>query len=114
MDSSEAIIARKRIKMRLSLSSYTHPTINFEDFPPFAVTEGHIDALANLLDASYRNTIDYDGESLEDCILETSEVMDNKYGPVLPASYIMFDGSLKTAIGAVLVTLWEAEPLIAF
>jgi predicted GNAT family acetyltransferase len=70
-------------------------------------------ALARLMDVSYRGTIDYEGETLEQCEAEIRGTIEGKYGQFLSeASFcVLTDDKI---VSACLITLWKNQPLIAF
>jgi ribosomal protein S18 acetylase RimI-like enzyme len=78
-----------------------------------AVGQCHSDALAELMLAAYRGTIDDAGETIEDAKTEVRRLFDGTYGA--------FDFSASEAvvhddilISATLVTHYDGAPLIAF
>ena len=70
-------------------------------------------ALAALMIDSYTDTIDYDGETLEDALGEIQSYFNGASGePLLDASWLCFDG--ETLASAILISLWEGHPLVAY
>ena len=63
--------------------------------------------------AAYRDTIDYDGESLEDALFQMRSLFQGKFGPFqdLSSFCIEQDGRL---LSASIITMWENRPLVAF
>jgi GNAT superfamily N-acetyltransferase len=70
-------------------------------------------ALAELMLDSYKGTVDYEGESLEDARIEISNLIEGKYGHFLGEHSFLYweEGELASAT---LVTLLEGRPLLAF
>jgi ribosomal protein S18 acetylase RimI-like enzyme len=62
---------------------------------------------------AYRNTVDDEGETLEDAISEANRTMSGVYGEVLTdcSFFVAQSGKL---IGACVVTNFEGAPLLAF
>ncbi len=74
---------------------------------------GDIAILAQLMDESYRGTIDHEGETIEQCADEMRGALSGKYGPYISeASFLKEANGL--AMSACLVTRWKEKPLIAF
>lgn len=80
-----------------------------------AVTEADIPALGRLMLDSYRGTVDYEGEELEDAVAEAGKTLRGGYGRFLAdcSSCIELDGKIASAC---LVTLIEDKdlPFLAF
>lgn len=72
-----------------------------------------VDALTELMDESYRSTIDFEGETLQQCADEIRGVLCGKYGPrISEASFVaVVDDEIASAC---LVILWKGKPLIAY
>lgn len=87
-------------------SKFQIRTVQKEDVP----------ALAELMIAAYRGTIDYDGETYEDALGEVKAFMAGERGgaPWLDLSYVVTVDS--QVVGACLVGEWQARnlPLIAY
>ncbi len=77
------------------------------------VTEKDTDSLAKLMLAAYQGTIDYDGENLEDALFEIRGVFQGRVGSFqeLCSFGIEEEGRFLSAI---IVTLWQEKPLVAF
>lgn len=70
-------------------------------------------ALAHLMESAYKDAIDYDGETLADCIQEMESTLGGKYGPLLDfASAAVF--TQDRAVAACLITLWKGRPLLTY
>lgn len=70
-------------------------------------------ALARLMDVSYRETIDHEGETLQQCEEEMLATIHGKYGPFISQSSSVIFKDNK-AVSACLITIWKEQPLIAF
>ena len=69
--------------------------------------------LARLMIDAYTGTIDYDGETVEDALKEVDGYFAGKSGlPLLAASWICLQESEMA--GALLVSIWQDAPLIAY
>jgi len=82
---------------------------NFECKP---IEFADIDSLGQLMDISYRGTIDHRGESLDQCIQAMRDTINGKYGPfIYQASFVM---TLNDQIAsAIMLTEWKGQPLVA-
>ena len=75
-----------------------------------SVGSTHKAALAGLMLDSYKGTVDYEGESLEEAHAEISNLMDGKYGIFLGEhSFLYWEEDVL--VSATLVTLSEGTPL---
>ena len=101
----------RRVKMKLLLEEqkvekrWSCRSISEEDIP----------ALGRLMLESYRDTIDYEGETIEDAISEIHGTLDGKYGPFLKDC--SFVSEKKGQALAACVITWSEElktPLLAF
>lgn len=102
--------ARQRNWMRI----YLHDCEDVvEKSPASLIHLDHAEALARLMDVSYRGTIDHEGETPGQCLAEMKSTITGKYGPfIAPASFAAFEGD--TAVAASMITLWKEYPLVAF
>lgn len=84
---------------------------NVSDLKDIALQDLNI--LAHLMNVSYQETIDHEGETFEQCVSEMRDTIMGKYGPFVPeaSKLILRDG--KAAAGC-LITMWKGKPLIAF
>ena len=102
---------KSRVKMKLFLKKQEfNMSLSYRN-----VSEKDIDSLGVLMLESYRGTIDYEGETLEDAILEIRSTFDGKYGTLLKqCSFIVEEN--KKIISACIIT-WSEEmklPLLTF
>ncbi|MBO1263556.1 GNAT family N-acetyltransferase [Proteiniclasticum sp. SCR006] len=99
----------KRIRMSLRLSD------DKRDFPiTFVPAEKkHLYAMAEAILDAYRDTIDYEGEDLEQTLDELKRVYKGSYGPLMDeASFLLMEENLVKA--GVLVCLYRGEPTITY
>ncbi len=100
-----------RIKMYLHLreqhikKSWDYRTIAYTD----------IDSVGTLMLESFRNTIDYEGETLKDAIAEVKATFDGKYGPFLKdCSYLIEEKGQPLSACIVVYSEEMSLPLIAY
>lgn len=100
----------------LNLTEYAPSPLHLFASSPYllrAPTPADLPALAALMIDSYTGTIDYDGETLEDSTNEVQSYFNGASGELLlNASRLCFDG--ETLASAILISLWEGKPLIAY
>lgn len=75
-------------------------------------TPDDIPALGALMLDAYRDTIDYEGESLDDAIDEVTAFFGKGASPLLDCSVVAFDS--ETPVSACLVTLANDVPMISY
>ena len=79
------------------------------------ITEMDAVALGHLMYASYKGTIDYEGETLEQSIQEMSETLSGKYGELnCSASLMILEGDKAIAVVIFVFYNKEEMPLLAF
>jgi GNAT superfamily N-acetyltransferase len=78
-----------------------------------SLTLSDVPAVGRLMYDAYLGTVDYAGETVADAIEETRRTFEGAHGPFLSdASPGLFvDGDIQSAV---IVTLFENEPLLAF
>ena len=78
-----------------------------------AFEHADIPALGPLMYRAYLDTIDYDGESLEQSAAEIVKTVEGAYGPFVPScsSVALRGGHLASAT---LITRFEGRPFVAF
>jgi RimJ/RimL family protein N-acetyltransferase len=87
--------------------TYQFPILE-DDFELRHPTERDLDNLGALTLDSYRGTIDYEGETLEESREEMKESLKGRYGESLTAcSWLLYAGTELTA--ACLVVRWQGE-----
>ena len=80
-----------------------------------SVTSSHQGKLARLMWAAYQGTVDYDGETLEDANKEIEHTFEGGYGALLSdCSFVISDESGELLVSAILITLYQEAPLLAF
>lgn len=99
----------KRIRMSLRLSDENRAfPITF-----IPAEKKHLYAMAEAVLDAYRDTIDYEGEDLEQTLDELKRVYKGSYGPLMEeASFLLMEDNLVKA--GVLVCLYRGEPTITY
>ncbi len=99
----------KRIRMSLRLSDEN------KEFPVKLVPadEKHLHAIAEAVLDAYQDTIDYEGENLEQTLEELKRVYKGSYGPPIakPSLLVMDNGIVKAGV---LICLFQGEPTITY
>ena len=104
-------VPHRRLKMRLALTPFEVAA----RWPVRQVAPDNAPALAALMYAAYRGTIDDEGETEEDTLREVEATLRGQYGPLLgDCSFWIEDQPAGLAICATLLTLWRDGPLLAF
>jgi GNAT superfamily N-acetyltransferase len=100
---------RARMKLVLKKQEVSHKN----DIRNISNKDVHI--LGSLMLDAYKDTIDYDGESMDDAISEVQATLDGKYGPYLDKCSFLIEKD-KKAISASIITLFDKvnNPLLAF
>lgn len=99
----------KRIRMSLRLNDEN------KEFPVKFVPaqKQHLYAMAEAILDAYQDTIDYEGEDLEQTVDELKRVYKGSYGPLMDeASFLLMDEGVVKA--GVLVCLYRDEPTITY
>jgi RimJ/RimL family protein N-acetyltransferase len=105
------MIDKNRYWMKIRTAIQDVPEL--ENFISEKIESSHVPELAKLMDASYKNTIDYEGETPEQCVQEMKDTIAGKYGPfIYSASFIL--KNKDKAVSAILLTEWKSQPLIAY
>jgi RimJ/RimL family protein N-acetyltransferase len=68
------------------------------------------DALAELMLDAYRDTIDYEGEGMDEARAEIDDYLAKE--PILDSSWVVEDG--PAFLAAILLTTYEDEPLVSY
>lgn len=101
----------RRIKMKLRLEKQDFKN----SFPHRTISEKDIPLLGALMLASYRGTVDYEGETLQDAIKEVEATIHGKYGPFITSSSFLIEVE-KRMLSATMI-IWSEKmqlPLVAF
>lgn len=69
--------------------------------------------LGMLMDNAYRDTVDHEGETLDQCLQEMQETLSGKYGALITEASFVATHQEKL-VSAVLVTEWKGLPLVAY
>lgn len=99
----------KRIRMclRLKDTSYTYP----KSF--VLVDEISLEALAEAMLDSYMGSVDYEGETLDETLVELENVISGDYGEFLSeASFVIIDNEEVQA--CILICLYRGEPTVTY
>lgn len=99
----------KRIRMclRLEKTSFTYPK-NF-----VLVDEVSLEAIAEAMMNAYEDSIDYEGESLDETLVELENVVSGYYGEFISeASFVIMEEEQVQA--CVLICLYRDEPTITY
>ncbi len=99
----------KRIRMclRLEKTSYSYP----KSF--VLADEVSLEAMAEAMMDAYQDSFDYEGETLDDTLVELDHVLSGYYGEFLrEASFVMMKGEEVQA--CVLLCLYRDEPTITY
>jgi ribosomal protein S18 acetylase RimI-like enzyme len=109
-------MTHRRIPMEIQLPAPSErPPVVADGGAARTVREDDKEALAILLYAAYKGTIDDEGESFADALEEMAETWRGSYGRFLPeCSFVVEDGEFLAS--ACLVTYFEphAAPLVVF
>jgi ribosomal protein S18 acetylase RimI-like enzyme len=72
-----------------------------------------VPTLGALMLASYRGTVDDEGETEADAVAEVERTLSGEYGPFLSGCSFGVDDADRI-VGASLVTLWEGQPISTY
>ena len=104
-------MAKSRIKMKLRLQEQDFEKV----FQCRTVSQNDTPSLGALMLASFYNTIDYEGETLEDAVQEVRETLNGKYGPFLEnCSFLIEEKGLPLSAVLTVYSLEMGIPLIAY
>lgn len=100
--------------LRESSDAIAHEAKDCESTLVFRNLErGDAHALGQLLYDAYKGTVDDEGQSIEDAIIEAEETIAGKYGELIrEASYVVLDGN--TIVSTCVATNYKEIPLVAF
>jgi len=104
-------VSKRRVSMEMALERQTTPA----SFASRAVVPSDKEALAILLYTAYHGTIDDEGNSFADALVEIEKTFRGDYGRFLPeVSFVVEDGVFLSS--ACLVSFFEphAAPLVVF
>ncbi len=92
---------------------------DLSQLPPIPVVEcrtpgpGDTEALARLMLAAYRGSVDYEGEDEAQSLVEIGKTMAGEYGAFDGACSRVIDGDAGL-VSAALLTRWRQRPFVAF
>ena len=100
-----------RIKMYLHLrEQHTGKSWDYR-----TIAHSDIDSLGTLMLESFRNTIDYEGETLTDAVGEVKATLNGKYGPFLrECSYLIEEKGQPISACIVVYSEEMSHPLITY
>lgn len=104
-------MARSRLKMKLTLTEQEFEKL----WSSRNISEGDIPSLGMLMLESYRGTIDYEEETIEDAIEEIRSTIKGQYGPFLRDCSLVIEE--KGQIAAASLVVWSEAmklPLLAY
>jgi GNAT superfamily N-acetyltransferase len=104
-------LKKQRLRMRMDLERQDVGELwNYR-----RIAREDADALGRLMLQAYRGTVDYEGETLKEAILEMEETLDGKYGPLLQKCSFVMEKHRRLLSGSI-VTLWRDfnSPLLVF
>jgi GNAT superfamily N-acetyltransferase len=97
--------------MKISVKKLSFPLLPEFEYRPIDVSQAPL--LGELMDSSYRNSIDHEGETLDQCVDEIRQTICGKYGPFIgEASFAVY--SRNRPVSAILITEWKGHPLVAY
>jgi L-amino acid N-acyltransferase YncA len=101
----------KRLFMEIDLSIIE----NFNDSKIRKINQMDQQALSELMLDSYRGTIDYGGETLEEASLEIAGTLQGKYGKIIEDACLVIEEN-KALVSAIIINYFEKEkmPLVTF
>jgi RimJ/RimL family protein N-acetyltransferase len=102
-------LSRSRMRMRLAM---TRQSVE-KSWRCRTIIPADTEALASLMLAAYRETIDYDGETLEDALFQIRGVFQGKFGVFQDLSSFAIEEEGRL-LSATIITLWQGRPLVAF
>ncbi len=100
----------QKLRYEIDLADLT-PAAMPHDLQVRSISQDDLEELARLMLDAYVDTIDYEGESLEDAIEEVASFLDDDQA-LLERSYLVDDEG--TIASAVLVSLADGRPFIGY
>ena len=101
----------RRIRMRLALERQDIS----EDWDVRGFSMEDVSVLGSLMLNSYKGTIDYEGETLDEAISEIEATLNGKYGAFLDSCSFLAEIN-ENAVSAIIITWFEdiRKPLLSF
>jgi predicted GNAT family acetyltransferase len=104
-------VVRTRTRMKILLKNQTVE----ESYEYRTISQKDAHALGILMLESYKNTLDYEGETLKDAVSEVSATLNGKYGPFLDECSFLIEDTERILSACIVVHSDEVElPLIAY
>jgi hypothetical protein len=79
-----------------------------------SISQDDIDSLGVLMLESYKGTVDYEGETLEDAVAEVCATLKGKYGPLLKHSSFLIEENCILSATIVVLSETIQHPLLAY
>jgi len=95
--------------MRATLGGMPFPIIDGLRLP----LDADVHQLASLMYSAYRGTIDDEGESEADALVEVQKTFASAYGSFVPSCFAVVERGGRL-LSATLVTRWQDRPFVAF
>jgi RimJ/RimL family protein N-acetyltransferase len=104
-------MARRRVRMSLRLA----PLEAFGQWTSREITEPDVEPLGRLMLDAYRDTIDYEGETLDDAVAEVRQTLEGRYGAAMRACSRLIEEDGCPVAACIIVRSDETgTPLLAF
>lgn len=113
---SETLVFEKRIIPTKHRFTMRRTLANLESLDSKGARSLRIEdaeAIGRLQERAYRGTVDDEGESLEQFVLETRATLEGKYGPFVSKASFWVEHQGQP-IAATIITIWKSRPLLAF
>ena len=104
-------MSRNRNWMKISAQKLEYPLAAGIVCQSVSLSDAEV--LGALMDNAYRDTIDHEGETFEQCVDEMKNTIQGKYGPFISQASFMVTHNNKP-VSAILMTEWKSQPLVAF
>ena len=104
-------MVKNRVRMKLVLEK--QKVTRRDNIRNISNEDAHL--LGSLMLDAYKDTIDYEGESLEDAVSEVQATLNGKYGPFLEKSSFLAEKDGKAISLSIVTRFGEVKnPLLAF
>ncbi len=107
------VVAMARSRRRMALDLLRELPEQREAVAGRPLAESDAPALAELMLAAFRGTVDDEGEDIDQARDDVRRTFEGGYGPLLwPASFVIDDGA--ALLSASVITYWKGSPLLSF